>query len=109
MELALEMARHRAARGTSAAGDRGPLARAGLDPAAFAAFAALPPAPAARVPADFAGLAAALAAAGHRPVVVADLPGPTAVAKVFAPSLRPMPGGAMPARANTPGAAAPLM
>ena len=44
MELALEMARHRAARGGAAAGDRGPLARAALTPEDFAAFAAAQPA-----------------------------------------------------------------
>ena len=51
MELALEMARHREARGGAAAGDRGPLARAALVPEDFAAFAAPPP----------------VAAAGRRP------------------------------------------
>ena len=52
MELALEMARHRAARGTPAAGDAGPLARAALDPALLAA---LPPQPAAPAPESFDG------------------------------------------------------
>ena len=107
MEIALEMARHRAARGSAAPGDRGPLARAGLDPACFAA---LPPVPAAVAPSDFATLAAALAGQGLD-VTVADLPtapGTPAVAKVFAPGLRPLPGGP-PARPGTPGALAGLM
>ncbi len=108
MELALEMARHRAARGAPAASDLGPLARAALDPSAFPAFAALPPAPFAPVPGDFAGLAAALAGSGQM-VAVADLPGAGPVAKVFVPGLRPLPGGSGRARAGTPGAAAPLM
>ena len=112
MELALEMARHRSARGDAAPGDRGPLARAALAPEDFAAFAALPPAVAAAPPPrDFAGLAAALARQGLA-VVVADLPGRAggpAVAKVFVPGLRPLPGGSRAPLAGTPGAVAPLM
>jgi ribosomal protein S12 methylthiotransferase accessory factor YcaO len=107
MELALEMARHRAARGTPAAGDAGPLARAALDPALLAA---LPPRPQTRAPESFEALASALAGRGLA-VVVADLPVPgTAppVAKVFVPGLKPLPGGAAP-RPGTPGAVAPLM
>jgi hypothetical protein len=107
MELALAMARHRAARGAPAAGDAGPLARAALDPALLAA---LPPLPAARAPESFEALAATLAARGLA-VVVADLPAPAnapQVAKAFVPGLRPLPGGAAP-QPGTPGAVAPLM
>ncbi|MFO1140807.1 MAG: YcaO-like family protein [Amaricoccus sp.] len=109
MELALEMARHRSGRGAAAPADAGPLARAALRPEEFPAFAALPPEPAAPVPADFAGLAARLAGQGF-PVVFADLPpaGGLAVAKIFVPGLLPLPGGG-PARHGTPGAATPLM
>jgi ribosomal protein S12 methylthiotransferase accessory factor YcaO len=107
MELALEMARHRAARGTPAAGDAGPLARAALDPALLAA---LPPRPETPAPESFEALAAALAARGLS-VVVADLPAPAnapQVAKAFVPGLRPLPGGAA-AKPGTLGAIAPLM
>jgi ribosomal protein S12 methylthiotransferase accessory factor YcaO len=111
MELALEMARHRAARTGAAAGDHGPLARAALVPEDFAAFAAAPPAAAVGpLAAGFADLAAQLAANGVV-VTVADVPAPPgglAVAKVFAPALRPLPGG-RPAGPGTPGAVAALM
>jgi ribosomal protein S12 methylthiotransferase accessory factor len=111
MEIGLELARLRAGRGAPAEGDRGPLARAALAPERFAAFAALPPA-AERPPIaeSFAAAAAHLAARGL-PVTVADLPdapGGLAVAKAFAPGLRPLPGPG-PAREGTPGGAAPLM
>ena len=112
MELALEMARRRAARDAAAPGDRGPLARAALATADFAAFAALPPRPARPTPAaDFDGLAARLARQGLA-VTVADLPRPPgdlAVAKVIAPGLRPLPGRHPAAWPGTPGALAPLM
>ena len=111
MELALEIARHRAGTGAAAPGDRGPLARAALAPEDFPAFAALPPEPDAPAPAEFAVLADLLAGRGLA-VVAADLPvapGGLAVAKVFVPGLRPMPGGGQPAIAGTPGAIAPLM
>ncbi len=106
MELALEMARHRAARTGAAAGDHGPLARAALVPEDFAAFAAAPPAAAVGpLAAGFADLAAQLAANGVV-VTVADLPAPPgglAVAKVFAPALRPLPGGRPAAARGPPG------
>jgi ribosomal protein S12 methylthiotransferase accessory factor len=109
MELALELARHRAARGAPAAADRGVLARADLAPDDLPAFAArlaavAPPSGAA----DFAALATRLADRGVS-VTFADLPAPPsvlAVAKAFAPALRPLPGsGAAP---GAPGALAPL-
>lgn len=111
MELALEIARHRAARGATVPGDRGPLARAALVPGSYAAFAALPPIPATPPPDDgFEGLATRLASAGQV-VVVADLPaaGDLAVAKILAPGLRPLPGGPRPPRPESPGAVAPLI
>jgi hypothetical protein len=111
MEIGLELARLRAARGTPAAGERGPLARAALAPEQFAVFAALPPAgEPTRIAASFVAAAAQLAARGT-PVTVADLPdgpGGLAVAKVFAPGLRPLPGRGQ-VREGTPGGAAPLM
>ena len=96
MEIALELARHRAGRGAPAAGDRGPLARAALDPERSP-----PSPPCRRGRSGRAGGAstrspAALAARGLA-VTVADLPAPAdglAVAKAFAPGLRPLPGGA---------------
>jgi ribosomal protein S12 methylthiotransferase accessory factor YcaO len=105
MELALEMARHRAARGATAPGDHGPLARAGLLAAALPAFAALPPLSPEPGPADLATLAARCG-----PVTIVDLPGVPggpAVAKVLAPGLRPLPGCA--AAPGTAGTLAPLM
>jgi hypothetical protein len=105
MELALELARHRAARGAPAAGDRDPLARASLAPDALPAFAARPPLPLSPAPADVAALAARCG-----PVTIVDLPGPPgglAVAKVIAPGLRPLPGSA--AAPGSAGALAPLM
>ena len=98
MEIALEMARLRAAPAARAAeGDRGPLARAALDPDDFAAFAARRPLPRRRRAGRRTSptLAAHLAALGAE-VTVADLPAPPgglAVAKVFVPGLRPLPGG----------------
>lgn len=111
MELALELARHRAAQGATTPGDRGPLARAALDPDAFPAFAAHPAVP--RTYPSIAGLddlIAHLAALGHQ-VTVADLPdqGGLAVSKVFVPSLRAMPGHTTPPRADAPGSQADLM
>jgi hypothetical protein len=99
------MARHRAARGATAPGDHGPLARAGLRAEALPAFAALPPLPPEPGPADLAALAARCG-----PVTVVDLPGAPgglAVAKVLAPRLRPLPGSA--AAPGTASALAPLM
>jgi ribosomal protein S12 methylthiotransferase accessory factor len=110
MEIALEMARLRASRGAATAGDRGVLARAALDPDAFPAFAARLPADRAPVPAGFDALAARLAGLGIE-VTVADLPvppGAPAVAKVFAPALRPLPGPG-PVHPAAPGACAALL
>ena len=58
---------------------------------------------------DLDGIVAALAAGGDR-IVLADLPLPPAVAglavaKAFAPGLRPLPGGTTPPRAGSPGRA----
>jgi ribosomal protein S12 methylthiotransferase accessory factor len=110
MEIALELAELRRARGAEAAADRGPLARAALDPDRFAAFdAGLPAPPGAPLPADFAGLAARVAARGHA-ASVAELgrPGGLVVVRVTAPGLRPMPGGGA-ARPGAPGSQAVLM
>jgi ribosomal protein S12 methylthiotransferase accessory factor len=110
MEIALEMARLRSGRGAATPGDRGVLARAALDPDAFPAFSALLPADRAPVPADFDALAAHLAGLGIE-VTVADLPVPSgvpAVAKVFAPALRPLPGPG-PVHPAAPGACAALL
>ena len=76
MELALEMARHRAGRGVRSAGDRGPLARAALAPESVRRVRGL----AAREPggraAGFTALAAALARRGHVVVIGRSCPGP---------------------------------
>jgi ribosomal protein S12 methylthiotransferase accessory factor len=107
MEIALEMARLRAARGQAAPGDAGPLGRAALDPDAFPAFAALPPdgAPS-PAPRDAEALAAHLAACGL-PVTLADLGRPAgglAVAKAFVPGLLPLPGPGPDPAPDAPGA-----
>jgi len=111
MEIGLELARLRVARGGPAEGDRGPLARAALAPEHFPAFAALPPASTPMpVAPGFAAVAAHLACRGL-PVTVADLPrSPVglAVAKAFMPGLRPLPGPG-PVEEGAPGAVAPLM
>lgn len=110
MEIALEIARLRAAQG--AGSDAGPLARAALDPDGFAAFAALPPMDWTPPPiAGFDDLVDHLARVGLA-VTIVDLAGPPggmAVAKAFAPGLRPLPGPLPPARPGAPGAVAPLM
>lgn len=112
MEIGLEMARHRDARGQATPGDRAALARAALDPDTLPALAACPARPAAR-PAVTTGaaLVAALGRAGIG-LVAADLPLPIpglCVVKVFSPDLRPMPGGDARPRPGTPGALGPLM
>ncbi len=114
MEMALELARHRQSHGRETDGDAGPLRRAALDPDGFAAFSPLPAA-ASGEGASFAGLddlTAHLATLGHE-VTVADLDCPPAaqlrVAKVFVPSLRPMPGGGARAVPGAPGEMAELM
>jgi hypothetical protein len=111
MEIGLELARLRVARGGPAEGDRGPLARAALAPEHFPAFAALPPASTPMpVAPGFAAVAAHLACRGL-PVTIADLPrtpGGLAVAKAFVPGLRPLPGPG-PVEEGAPGAVAPLM
>ena len=106
MELALEMARHRAARGGAAPGDRGPLARAALD-----AGAPSPPSPRRRRPrrrpaAPASPRSPRISRRTGVAVTVADLPAPAgglAVAKVFVPGLRPLPGGRPAAPGDAPG------
>lgn len=111
MEIALQMAAHRTARGGATPGDAAALARAALDADALPAFAAGPAAVPPRPPADLAELVDRLAGTACR-VVAADLPalpdGP-AVAKVFATGLRPLPGGPRRPVAGSPGAQAALM
>ncbi|MCB1369862.1 MAG: YcaO-like family protein [Rhodobacteraceae bacterium] len=110
MEIALELARYRAARGASTADDLGVLRRAALDPGTFPCLtpsAEEPPGP--RL-SGLDELVAHLAAEGRRAVAV-DLAGPPggfAVAKVLATGLRPFPGGSAASR-GAPGAIAPLM
>ncbi|MFO1106166.1 MAG: YcaO-like family protein [Amaricoccus sp.] len=111
MEIGLEMARHRRAQGRSVPGDAGPLGRAALDPEAFAAFAALPPRLEARPSiAGLDDLVGHLADLGYEATAVDLRPtGGLAVAKVFVPGLRPMPGGAERPQAGAPGERAELM
>jgi ribosomal protein S12 methylthiotransferase accessory factor len=108
MEIALQMAAHRAARGVATPGDAAALARAAIDAGAFPILpAAIPPPP----PVDLGELVARLGADGCR-VVAADLAGPhggLAVAKVFATGLRPYPGGRQVAAADSPGVCGALM
>lgn len=112
MEIGLEIARMRAAQGGAPEADRGPLARAGIDPEEMAAFAPTPPRACPAPPvAGLDDLVAHLAALGLA-VTVADLPGlrdGLAVAKAFVPGLRPLPGPLGPAEPGAPGAFAPLM
>jgi ribosomal protein S12 methylthiotransferase accessory factor len=107
MEIALEMARLRGARG-----DAGPLARAALDPDALPALAAGPARPLSPVgAATFDDLTADLTRTGLD-ITVADLPVPPdgwPVSKVLAPGLRPLPGDPRPPHPDAPGARAPLM
>jgi ribosomal protein S12 methylthiotransferase accessory factor len=108
MEIALQMAAHRADRGVATPGDTAALARAGLD---ADAFATLPASVAAPPPSGLAELVGRLASGGCR-VAAADLAGPRggpAVAKVFATGLRPLPGGPLVALAGAPGRMAALM
>jgi thiazole/oxazole-forming peptide maturase SagD family component len=110
MEIALEMARLRQAQGRPSPGDVGPLARAGLDPDAYPAFAARPSARLEPVAASFDALVARLEALGHEVTAADFLPaGGLHVAKVLVPGLRPMPGGGGKARPDAPGARAALM
>ncbi len=108
MEIALQMAAHRAARGAATPGDEATLARAAIDADVFSVLpAAIPPPP----PADLGELVATLDTEGCR-VVAADLAGPRggpAVAKVFATGLRPYPGGRQVAAAGSPGIFGTLM
>lgn len=112
MEIGLEIARMRAAQGDAPEADRGPLARAEIDPEEMAAFAPAPPRACPSPPVvGLADLVAHLAALGLA-VTVADLPGlrdGLAVAKAFVPGLRPLPGPLGPAQPGAPGALAPLM
>ncbi len=111
MEIALDIARHRQTRGQLAAGDIGPLSRASLDPDTFPAFAARPPLGFRQARTGLDDLIAHLATLGHE-VIVTDLDGLSGglkVAKVFVPSLRPMPGGAPGPLPDTPGTLAELM
>ena len=109
MEIALQMARHRAAQATATPGDRATLARAALD-AGHPAFAAAPARPVPPPPANLDDLVARLAAEGCRPVA-ADLAAPSgmAVAKTFAPGLLPLPGGPTRPEPGSPGSLAALM
>jgi hypothetical protein len=112
MEIGLEIARLRAGRGDATPDDARPLATADLDPDAFAAFAPLPPADDAPPSADGVdSLARRLAAIGVDVIAIdlPGLPGGLAVAKVFAPELRPMPGPGAPPRPDAPGAVAALI
>jgi hypothetical protein len=112
MEIALEIARLRAAQGRDTPADAVPLGTAALDPDGFAAFAAAPPAPAhGPEVAGFDDLVAHLAGLGLE-VLVVDLAGPPgglSVAKAFVPGLRPMPGPGPDPRPDAPGAWARLM
>jgi hypothetical protein len=108
MEIALQMAAHRAGRGTATPGDSTALARAAIGADALTALpAAITPPP----PAGLGELVARLGTAGFR-VLAADLdglPGGPAVAKVFATGLRPYPGGPKAAAPDSPGCIAALM
>jgi hypothetical protein len=108
MEIALQMAAHRAGRGTATPGDATALARAAIGADALTALpAAIAPPP----PAGLGELVARLSAAGCR-VLAADLAGlprGLAVAKVFATGLRPYPGGSKAAAPGSPGRIAALM
>ena len=108
MEIALQMAAHRAGRGAATPGDAAALARAAIGADALPALpAAITPPP----PAGLGELVVRLGAAGCR-VLAADLaglPGGPAVAKVFATGLRPYPGGPKAAAPGTPGRIAALM
>ncbi len=110
MEIALDLARLRADRSAPAGADADVLMRAGLNTDAFAAFTGHPARSAAAVCDGLEALVARLADAGHRPVAIdlPDAPPGFAVARVLAPTLRPLPGGA-PARPGTPGSVAKLM
>lgn len=108
MEIALDIARLRAANGRATAADAGVLARAALTVDGFAAFAALLPDAEAAGPGDLDGLVARLMALGLC-VIAADLPvAEGALAKMVVPGLWPLPGPGAP-RPGTPGAVAPLM
>lgn len=110
MEIALDLARLRAARGTPSGADAATLARAALDTAAFTAFAARPARPATGVAGGMEGIAVRLAQAGIRSAAI-DLPGAPpgfTVSRVFAPGLRRLPGD-RPAARDAPGSMAELM
>jgi ribosomal protein S12 methylthiotransferase accessory factor YcaO len=110
MEIALELARHRAAEQAPTPDDLRILRLADLDSEAFPCFvASATEAPYPRL-AGLDDLVARLASRGHR-VVATDLAGPPAglaVAKVTATGLRPFPGGGR-AKEGAPGAFADLM
>jgi hypothetical protein len=110
MEIALELARHRAAEQAPTPDDLRILRLADLDPEAFPCF--VPSAPEAPYPrlATLGELVAHLASRGQI-VVAVDLVGPPAglaVAKVTAKGLRPFPGDGR-AKDDAPGAFADLM
>jgi hypothetical protein len=110
MEIALEMARHRAGRGAATAGDRSALDRADLLADDWPAFAALPASGAPTPGFDLDCLVAGLARERVR-VAAVDLPGAPgglSVAKVFATGLAPFPAGRRAAE-GTPGSRARLM
>jgi ribosomal protein S12 methylthiotransferase accessory factor len=112
MEIGLEIVRMRAAQGRPTAEDAATLARAALEPDAFAAFAALPPrAEAAPAVGGLDALVARLGAAGVEPFAfdLPSAPGGLAAAKIFAPGLLPLPGPGPAPRADAPGARAGLI
>ena len=110
MEIALDLARSRAARDAPTPEDLRVLRRADLDSNAFACFAPSPAVSSGHRLSSLGGVVSGLASRGCR-VVAVDLAGPLgglAVAKVLATGLRPFPGG-QGARRDAPGAVAPLM
>ncbi|HMQ93399.1 MAG TPA: YcaO-like family protein [Amaricoccus sp.] len=110
MEIALDLARYRAAREASTADDLGVLRRAALDPGSFACLSPSAAEPPGLRLSGLDDLVAHLASAGRRAFAVdlAGPPGGLAVAKVLATGLRPFPGGGA-ARHGAPGTVAPLM
>jgi ribosomal protein S12 methylthiotransferase accessory factor len=106
MEIALDMAGERIARGRATDGDHLHLARSLVPTDSLTAF---PPRPPSAVPESLADLVATLAEHRLAPYVADLTPdGPFAVAKAVVPGLHPLSGGA-PAAPGSPGAVAALM